>query len=185
MQESYAEGPASHCGLGPYAGDGNIVGVASARGTGRPAIELRNHNFRVPTLCCLREGNTRRRAMASGDAARRSRRSESMSGNSKRENREIPTASDGMPSERSANVQDGTADMDAAGKSDELVVPTTQANKRGCDSCGRSLPREGVRPRETCRGQHGRTPRRKHHAKVPAEEYARRCLDVRPKVGAV
>jgi hypothetical protein len=72
-----------------------------------------------------------------------------MSENSKRENREIPAVSDSNESERSANAQGGTADMHAAGKSDELVVPTKQANKRGCDPCGRSLSREGVRPRET------------------------------------
>jgi hypothetical protein len=63
MKESYAEGPANHCGLEPYAGDGNIPGVASARGTGRPAIELRDQTFRVPTLWCLREGNTLDRAI--------------------------------------------------------------------------------------------------------------------------
>ena len=33
MKESYKEGPASHFGLGPYAVDGNIGGVASARGS--------------------------------------------------------------------------------------------------------------------------------------------------------
>jgi hypothetical protein len=58
MQESYAEGLANHCGLEPYADDGNAMGVASARGTGRPAIELRHQTFRVPTLWCPREGNT-------------------------------------------------------------------------------------------------------------------------------
>jgi hypothetical protein len=58
MKESYAEGLANHCGLEPYADDGNVNGVASARGTGRPAIELRNQTFRVPTLCCPQEGNT-------------------------------------------------------------------------------------------------------------------------------
>jgi hypothetical protein len=73
-----------------------------------------------------------------------------MSENSKRENREIPAVSDSAEPERSANADGGTADAYAAGKSDELVVPTTQANKRGCDSRGRSLPREGVRPRGTC-----------------------------------
>jgi len=32
MKESYKEDLANHFGLGPYAGDGNIAGVASARG---------------------------------------------------------------------------------------------------------------------------------------------------------
>ena len=74
MRESYEEGVASHLGLDPYADDGNVMGVASARGTGRPAIELRNQNFRAPTLWCLREGNMLHRVMASDVAARRSRR---------------------------------------------------------------------------------------------------------------
>ena len=74
MKESYEEGLASHLGLEPYADDGNVMGVASVRGTGRPAIELRNLNFRAPTLWCLREGNTLQCVMASAAAARRSRR---------------------------------------------------------------------------------------------------------------
>jgi hypothetical protein len=36
MKESYEKDLASHLGLEPYAGDGNIPGVASARGIGRP-----------------------------------------------------------------------------------------------------------------------------------------------------
>jgi hypothetical protein len=34
----------------PYAGGGDAAGVAWARGTCRPAIELRNHSSRMPTL---------------------------------------------------------------------------------------------------------------------------------------
>ena len=149
MQESYAEGPANHCGLEPYADDGNVMGVASARGPGRPAIELRNQASRVPTLWCLREGNTLDRVIGERPSGTAESKNLSMSENSKRENREIPTASAANAAERSANVNDGTADMYAVGKSDELVVPTTQANQRGCESRGRSLSREGVRPRET------------------------------------
>jgi hypothetical protein len=53
MKESYEKDLASHLGLESYAGDGNIPGVASVRGTDRPAIELRNQNFRVLTLWWL------------------------------------------------------------------------------------------------------------------------------------
>ena len=42
MKESYEEGLANHFGLDPYADAGNSVGVASVRGIGRRAIELRN-----------------------------------------------------------------------------------------------------------------------------------------------
>jgi hypothetical protein len=89
MKESYGEDLASHSGLDPYADCGNAVGVASARGTGRPAIELRHHPFRVPTLWCLREGNTR--VCAIGKRTRGTTESQNlrMSENSKRENREI------------------------------------------------------------------------------------------------
>ena len=50
-----------------------------------------------------------------------------MSGNFKRENREIPAISDNV-SERSANASGGTADMHVAGKSDGSVVPANPAN---------------------------------------------------------
>jgi hypothetical protein len=42
----------------PYAGDRKIAGVAWARGTRRPGIQLRNHHSRVPTLFRQGEGNT-------------------------------------------------------------------------------------------------------------------------------
>src|SRR5690242_21413874 len=58
----------------PYAGSGDTPGVAWGKGTCRPAIELRNHPFRVPTLSNCGEGNTQRRALASGEVARRSQR---------------------------------------------------------------------------------------------------------------
>jgi hypothetical protein len=46
-----------------------------------------------------------------------------MSGNSKRENREIPLVSSlRSRRERSANISGGTADMNADGKSDESIV---------------------------------------------------------------
>ena len=45
-----------------------------------------------------------------------------MSENFKRENREIPTVSDSVESERSANAPGGTAGVHAVGKSDGSVV---------------------------------------------------------------
>ena len=54
-----------------------------------------------------------------------------MTGNSKRENREIPRASLPQPSggERSENATGGTADRHARGKSDGPRVPAKPANK--------------------------------------------------------
>ncbi len=48
----------------------------------------------------------------------------------KRENREIPSASE-PGSERSENVTDGNSDMHAVGKSDDSIVPAKRANKTG------------------------------------------------------
>ena len=50
MQEPYEKGLARRLGPESYADNGNIMGVALTRGTRRPAIELRNHQFCVPTL---------------------------------------------------------------------------------------------------------------------------------------
>ena len=89
MKESYGEDLASHSGLDPYADHGNVVGVASARGTGRPANELRNHASRAPTLWCQREGNTDAGANGKSAAGTAESKNLSMSEYSKRENREI------------------------------------------------------------------------------------------------
>jgi len=88
MKESYREDLASYSGLEPYAGDGNIAGVASARGNaGQPLSS---------EITCL----VRRRSAAIGRQYRGCRQGEtrsgtaesenlSMRGNFKRENREI------------------------------------------------------------------------------------------------
>lgn len=88
MQESYGEDLASRSGLEPYADCGDAVGVASAKGPGRPAIELRNQSSRVPTLWCLWEGYLREGDMASQRGTRRSRRTCACLGHFQRENRE-------------------------------------------------------------------------------------------------
>ena len=55
MKESYREDLANDFGLGPYAGDGNIAGVASARGNaGQP---LSSENI---TLVCRRRPDVRK-----------------------------------------------------------------------------------------------------------------------------
>jgi len=59
MKESWEEELATHLHLEPYADGGDTVGVASATGTGRPAMELRNQPFCVLTLCA--RGKAKRR----------------------------------------------------------------------------------------------------------------------------
>ncbi|MGE3409506.1 MAG: hypothetical protein AB7I37_22000 [Pirellulales bacterium] len=93
MKESYEEDLASHFGLEPYAGGGNAVGVASARGTSRPAIELRNQAFRAPTLWCLREGYIGDGVIGKPSSGTAESQNLCMLEHSKRENREIPWVS--------------------------------------------------------------------------------------------
>lgn len=101
MQESYGEDLANRSGLDPYAEGGNILGVASVRGTSRPAIELRNHHFRAPTLWCLREGHIGVRVIGEHTLGTAESQNLCMLENFQRENREILTASS-LPCGRSA-----------------------------------------------------------------------------------
>jgi hypothetical protein len=62
MQEPHSEGVANHADLESCAGDGDIAGEALGRGTGGPAIEPRNPEFRAPTLWTEGEGHIVHRA---------------------------------------------------------------------------------------------------------------------------
>lgn len=61
-----------------------------------------------------------------------------MSGNSKRENREIPTASLPSGGERSVNASGGKTDRYAEGKSDGSVVPANPANNAATEAAAES-----------------------------------------------
>ena len=50
MKEPHRKGVANHPAPESCAGGGNTTGEALTHGTHRPAIELRNHHFGVPTL---------------------------------------------------------------------------------------------------------------------------------------
>ena len=65
MKESDGEELATHIGPDPHADGGNVVGVASVMGTGRPAMELRNQVFRVSTRWWLWKDNMLDRVLAS------------------------------------------------------------------------------------------------------------------------
>ena len=136
MKESYRENPASCSGLGPYAGDGDIAGVASARGdAGQPL----SSEIKVPCVDPVQAGRRQHRV-------RRQRRGAPGHGGvadpvhvSKFQARE-PGYPAGLrrtdrnsvgKAERSENVTDGTADMDASRKSDGLIVPARWTNKAG------------------------------------------------------
>lgn len=93
MKESYREDLASHSGLEPYAGDGSIAGVASARGNAGRLL-----SSEIITSAC-RSCPDREKATSPGlllgeawaDAAESE--NPSMRGHPKRENREIPLVS--------------------------------------------------------------------------------------------
>ena len=87
----------------------------------------------MPTLFRQGEGNIASCAIGECDADTAESKTWCMCGNFKRENREIPsvpcTAPEGNLQGLSANLSEGTADMNADGKSDDFVVPSTRTNK--------------------------------------------------------
>ena len=89
MKESYREDLASHSGLEPYADDGNIVGVASARGNAGQPLSSEITTF----VCrpCLTVEKATSPLPLHGEAETDTAESEnlSMCRHSKRENREI------------------------------------------------------------------------------------------------
>jgi hypothetical protein len=131
MKESYKEDLANHFGLEPYAADGNIGGVASARGNAGQLLS--SEIIHLACRSCPDREKATPPAPLFGEALTDAAESENlcMRGHSKRENREIPSAPvvDSSNAGRSANLSEGKADMNADGKSDDFVVPSTQANK--------------------------------------------------------
>ncbi len=94
MKESYRECLASNSGLEPYAGEGNLAGVASARGDAgqlwsSPCSHQKGLHFRVPTLSCHGEGNIDRTDHGKGRLDAAESENLGMCRHSKRENREI------------------------------------------------------------------------------------------------
>ena len=79
------------------------------------------------------EGNIKQTATGKVGLGSAESKTQSMDGNFNHENREIPsvprTAPEGNLQGRSANLSEGTADMNVDGKSDDFVVPLTRTNK--------------------------------------------------------
>ena len=128
MKESYSEELANH--TGPESCEGVREGALEAL-TGEPAgraIELRNHPFGVPTLSGNGEGNTVWTAKARAMSAPRSRRTWHAWTPCRQEPREparvrvMFRTGRGSPSGR-------TRDMNAARKSDRVIVPRNLSNK--------------------------------------------------------
>ena len=84
-----------------------------------------------------------------------------MSGNSKRENREVPSVSQWTFNwAGSANVTDGKADTHAGGKSDEPLVPATSANNGVAEAVAEPNEERGSAERNAQRAALPRTPSR-------------------------
>ena len=151
MRESYEKDLASHLGLEPYAGDGNIPGVASGeryRQAGLLSSEI------IPPVCrpCDVCGKATRSIalVASGRAARRSRRTcaclktpSARTGRSRQSPLECIGAVRERPGRHGGHVHcrevRRTHSTDDTGEQTRVRLPP------------RSLPREGVRPRGTRR----------------------------------
>ncbi len=132
MKESYRENPASDSGLEPYAGDGDIAGVASVRGNaGQPL-----NSEIIPSVCrsCpdLEKATSSMPLLARNRRTRRSLRTSACA--------DIPSARTGKSHEfptcygkleRSENASGDTADMHAHGKSDGPILPGKRTNKTG------------------------------------------------------
>ena len=129
MKESYEEGVASHLGLEPYADDGNVMGVASARGTGRLGILSSEILTFVCRPCPVMGKTTRLGSLWRVSKWHGGVVEPSMSENFKRENREILSAPRRKRRGRSANLSEGTAGTHADRKSDDFIVLSTRANK--------------------------------------------------------
>ena len=84
---------------------------------------------------------------------------------SKRENREIPSVpcaelETANCLDAQANLSEGTAEMNADGKSDESIVPSTQANNTDAESVAESAEERGSAKRNIDQHDLSRTPSR-------------------------
>ncbi len=133
MKESYSEVLARHAGPESYADRGNTLGVATAGVHAGPATQRvpGSVNRFIPCADVVQtaEGNIVRAFDGQRETSTAESKTWCMYGNSKRENREIPSAPWRRRQGRPANLTEGTAGMNADGKSDDFVVLSTRANK--------------------------------------------------------
>ena len=146
MKESYSEVLARHAGPESYAGGGNITGVAKAGVHAGPVLSSVNRFIPCADVVQTAEGNIDRAFDGKRDWSTAESKTWRMYGNSKRENREIPSAPWRRRQGRPANLTEGTAGMYADGKSDDFVVLSTRANKAA------TAVAESVEERESPKG---------------------------------
>ncbi len=169
MKESYRENLASSSGHGPYAGEGDLPGVASASGdAGQPSSsEIR------PPVCrpCTDKGKAappappRQGTGGHGgvaDPVHVSKFQAREPGEPGGIREETPPRGSGFKTDRWFNVSDGNGRMDAARQSDGWVVPAKCANKGVPEAPAERM--EGSDPAEgnACQATPPRTPSRIH-----------------------
>ena len=132
MRESYRENLASDSGLEPYAGDGDIAGVASARGNAGQPLSSEITTFACRSCPDLEKATSCVPLLARYARTRRSLRHCACA--------DIPSARTGRSHElpmchgtleRPENASGGTAGVHARGKSDGPIVPAKWTNKTG------------------------------------------------------
>jgi len=129
MKESYGEVPARHAGPESYAGGGNTVGVATTGVHAGPVLSSENRIIPCADVVQAAEGNIECASDGKHSSSTAESKTWCMCGNSRRENREIPSVPRLRSRGRLVNLTEGTANMYAGGKSDDFVVPSTRANK--------------------------------------------------------
>ncbi len=154
MKESYGEVLARQAGPESYADGANTMGVATTGVHAGPVLSSVNRFIPCADVVQTSEGNIASHATGKCEVNAAESKTWCMYGNSKRENREIPTAPWRQRRGRSANLTEGTAGTHAAGKSDDSIVPPTRANKAA------TAVAESVEERESPKGtvvfRHGR-----------------------------
>ncbi len=146
MKESYSEVFARHAGPESYADRGNTMGLATAGLHACPVLRSINSFIPCAVVVQTAEGNIVRAFDGKRETSTAESKTWCMCGNSKRENREIPSAPRRRRRGRSANLTEGTANMYADGKSDGSIVPSTRANKTA------TAVAESVEERESPKG---------------------------------
>jgi len=133
MKESYSEVLARHAGPESYADRGNTLGVATTGVHAGPVTQRVpgsvNRFIPCADVVQIAEGNIDCASEGKHSSSTAESKTWCMYGNSKRENREIPSVPRLRSRGRLANLTEGTANMYADGKSDDFIVPSTRANK--------------------------------------------------------
>ena len=136
MKEAYSEVLARHAGPESYAGGGNTVGVATTGVHAGPVLSSENRIIPCADVVQTAEGTIECASDGKHSSSTAESKTWCMYGNSKRENREIPSVPRLKSRRRLVSLTEGTTNVYAGGKSDDFVVPPTRANKTATCSGG-------------------------------------------------